>query len=243
MDAGAARDGAGDPGGVSGSRIPRLGPSDTPRTAPPGHAPGARAPRQEEGEGAAAGAKGDGQRGGLFTRFLARSGLRPRDGTFASDPGAPLWRRTFDHLEEMIAALALAVIVLAVSWGVFTRYVLRESAPWTGEIAAIGFAWLIFLGASACFRSEMHIGIDALVNLLPESLRRPLASVVDVLVIVFCAYVCWLAIGFAITTHATPTSVLRWPQSVTYAAPAVGFAFMTLRVTQHAWRRLRQQER
>jgi TRAP-type transport system small permease protein len=200
----------------------------------------------EEREGAAAGpapeAEGQAGSGGGFSRFLAASGLLNRGARPVSDPGAPLWRRAFDHLEEMIAAAALAVIVLAVSWGVFTRYVLRESAPWTGEVAAIGFAWLIFLGASACFRREMHIGIDALVNLLPAGLRRSLASVVDLLVIVFCAYVCWLAIGFAITTHATPTSVLRWPQSVTYSAPAVGFAFMTLRVTQHAWRRLRQQE-
>jgi TRAP-type transport system small permease protein len=178
-----------------------------------------------------------GQGWGALARLFAAS-----KGTPASDPDAPLWRRAFDHLEEMIAALALAVIVLAVSWGVFTRYVLRESAPWTGEIAAIGFAWLIFLGASACFRHEMHIGIDALVNLLPGTLRRPLARVVDLLVIAFCAYVCWLAIGFAITTHGTPTSVLRWPQSVTYAAPAVGFAFMTMRVVQRAWRRLRQPE-
>lgn len=156
----------------------------------------------------------------------------------APTPAPPL-RRTFDHLEEMVAALALAVVVLVVSWGVFTRYVLRESAPWTGEIAAIGFSWLIFMGASAGFRRHMHISIDALVNLLPSTARRLFGALIDVLVIAFCFYVCWLAVGFAIATHGTPTSVLRLPQSVTYAAPAVGFGFMTLRVAENAWRRFR----
>lgn len=142
----------------------------------------------------------------------------------------------------MVAASALAIVVVVVSWGVFTRYVLRESAPWTGEIAAIGFGWLIFMGASAGFRHGMHVSIDMLVNRLPRSVRRPFGVAVDLLVISFCIYVSWLAIGFAITTHGTPTPVLRLPQSVTYAAPAAGFVFMTIRVAENAWRRLRSWE-
>jgi TRAP-type C4-dicarboxylate transport system permease small subunit len=122
---------------------------------------------------------------------------------------------------------------------VLTRYVTAQPAPWSGEVAAIAFAWLIFLGASVGFKRGMHVSIDALMRILPQSIRRPLAAMVDLLVLAFCLYVTWLAIGFTVRTWDNPTSVLRLPQSVTYAAPAVGFAFMTLRYGALAWGRWR----
>lgn len=151
-------------------------------------------------------------------------------------------RLLFDHFEEIVAALAMSVVVLAVAWGVFTRYVLASSAPWTGEIAAIGFSWLIFMGAAAGFKRGMHISIDALVNLLPAPARRMFMGLIDLLVVVFCAYVCWLAIRYAITVHGSPTSVLRLPSSIPYAAPAVGFGFMALRIGTSGIARLRGRE-
>lgn len=148
-------------------------------------------------------------------------------------------RFIYGWFEEIVACGALVTVVLVVSWGVFTRYVLRESAPWTGEIAAIGFGWLIFMGASAGFKRGMHVSIDMLVNLLPRKVRRGFMVLVDLLVVVFCLYVCWLAYGYAANVVRSPTSVLRLSQAIPYSAPVVGFAFMALRTAENAWRRFR----
>ena len=51
--------------------------------------------------------------------------------------------------EEAVAGLALAVVFLSVVWGVIARYIAPQPAVWSNELATIGFAWLVFLGAAS----------------------------------------------------------------------------------------------
>ena len=80
-----------------------------------------------------------------------------------SEPARPLGRLELgrlDIVEEVIAGAALLVVVLAVCWGVLTRYVTAQPAAWSGEVAGMGFAWLVFLGAAAGFKRGLHVSID-----------------------------------------------------------------------------------
>jgi Tripartite ATP-independent periplasmic transporters, DctQ component len=81
--------------------------------------------------------------------------LAARFGPSADGPARILARR-FDLLEEFISGLALVAVILAVGWGVLSRYVSRQPAPWANEVATLAFAWLIFIGAAACFKYGMH---------------------------------------------------------------------------------------
>jgi TRAP-type mannitol/chloroaromatic compound transport system permease small subunit len=68
--------------------------------------------------------------------------------------------RMFRNWEDNVAAAALAVVFLAVSWGVLARYVAPRPAVWSGEVASLGFAWIVFVGAAAGARQHLHIGVD-----------------------------------------------------------------------------------
>ena len=103
----------------------------------------------------------------------------------------------------------------------------------------MGFAWLIFLGASAGFKHGAHVSIDMLVRALPSAVRRPIAAAVDLLVLAFCLYVGWLGIRFTIDNWDNPSAVLRLPLSITYAAVTVGFALMAVRHAEVALPRWR----
>jgi TRAP-type C4-dicarboxylate transport system permease small subunit len=149
----------------------------------------------------------------------------------------PTASRAFDHFEEAVAGTALVVVVLAACWGVVTRYVTAQPATWTGEVAAIAFAWLVFVGAAAGFKYGMHVAIDMVVALVPASPRRWLMAAADGLVIVFLATLLVLAIEFSIDAWGDPTSVLRLPRSVTYASVVVGSLCMLVRYLRVAWRR------
>ncbi|HET6467634.1 MAG TPA: TRAP transporter small permease [Geminicoccaceae bacterium] len=149
--------------------------------------------------------------------------------TEARPVAAPLLSRLLANLEEAVAGAALVIVVLAVCWGVLSRYVTAQPAPWEGEIAGIGFAWVVVLGAAAGFKRGLHVSIDLLVRRLPDALRVPLAWIVDLLVLAFVAYVTWLAVHFTMNNWTNPTPVLRLPFSVTYAALALGFLSITLR--------------
>ena len=77
-----------------------------------------------------------------------------------------------DRFEELIASIAVVVVIAAVSWGVITRYVTAQPATWAGEVATLGFAWVVFFGAAACIKYELHPEIDLLVGLTACSAEK-----------------------------------------------------------------------
>ena len=146
-------------------------------------------------------------------------------------------RHPLDYAEEAIAGAALVVVIAATCWGVLTRYVTEQPAAWSGEVAGIAFAWLVFVGAAAGVKYGAHMAIDMLVVRLPAVLRRAVLAVADATVLGFLLTVLVLAVEFSIDAWGDPTSVLRLPRSVTYASVVVGSFCMLLRYGQAARRR------
>lgn len=144
-----------------------------------------------------------------------------------ADAGAPPRVRLL--AEEILAAIALAVVIASVSWGVLTRYILERPANWTSELASICFAWSVFLGAAAAFARSENISIDAFINLLPDVLRRGVRIAADLFVLAVLVLVAFLAARFTLSTMDVPTTVLRVPQAFLYAGAAVGFILMSVR--------------
>jgi TRAP-type C4-dicarboxylate transport system permease small subunit len=131
--------------------------------------------------------------------------------------------------DEAIAIFSLLMTVGAVGWGVVTRYVTAQPAVWASEVAAIGFAWLTFFGASACFAHNAHPSIDMMVGRLPATLQRIVRFAVDLLVAVFLAYFCWLGLEFSISAWDNPTAVLRLPMTIVYGPITLAALMMLLR--------------
>ena len=145
--------------------------------------------------------------------------------------------RPFHYFEEIISGLALVVLVGAVCWGVVTRYVTATPAAWTGDIASVAFAWLIFMGSAAAFKYGMHMSIDLFWMLIPAGPRRFLGLLLDLLILAFLAYSTWLGVQFCISTMDDPMPILRWPRAILYAALMCGFACMFLRYAGIAYRK------
>lgn len=159
----------------------------------------------------------------------AESGPR-RPGRF--DP------KHLDIGEEVLACGALLVVVAAVCWGVLTRYITAQPAAWAGEVAGMGFAWLVFLGSAAGFKRGLHVSIDLLTSHLPAPLERGLAFLVQLGILAFAAYVFWLGVGFTIGNLDNPSPVLRVPQSIIYLAVTLGFLSIAIRQAVFLGRRL-----
>jgi TRAP-type C4-dicarboxylate transport system permease small subunit len=145
----------------------------------------------------------------------------------------------FDNFEEIVAGVALVIVVLAVCWGVITRYITAQPATWAGEVAGIAFAWTIFIGSSAALKRNMHVSIDMLVIFLPAPARRVVAIVGDIIVLAFLLLVFILAVEFTIEAWDNPSSVLRIPLSTIYSSVVVGVACLLLRHSQMSLSRLR----
>ena len=136
--------------------------------------------------------------------------------------------RMFRNWEDNVAAAALAVVFLAVSWGVLARYVAPRPAVWSGEVASLGFAWIVFVGAAAGARQHLHIGVDLVTARLPGAVQRGIACAVSLFLALALAYIAWLAVKIGIQSLNRPTPVLRLPSSITHAAVFVGFSSMAV---------------
>ncbi|WP_072314862.1 TRAP transporter small permease [Agrococcus sp. Marseille-P2731] len=89
-----------------------------------------------------------------------------------------------DRVVQWACVIALAVITLAVSWQVLTRYVTRDSASWTVEIASLAFVWLSMLAISLGVRQGRHMVLD-IWEYVPERrwLRITITTIASALVL------------------------------------------------------------
>jgi TRAP-type C4-dicarboxylate transport system permease small subunit len=139
-------------------------------------------------------------------------------------------RRLAAQAEEVVAGSAMVVVVLAVCWGVITRYITAQPAAWAGEVAAFAFAWCVFIGAAAVAKRGGHVAIDMLTGLLPGAAQALIGLLARVASIGFCITASVLAFQFSLANTDNPSAVLRVPLAVLYMAPAIGFALMALRM-------------
>jgi TRAP-type C4-dicarboxylate transport system permease small subunit len=65
-----------------------------------------------------------------------------------------------DKLLNISLQAILVTITCAVSWQVFSRYVLSDPSSFTEELARFLLIWLTLLGAVFAYRHKIHLGLD-----------------------------------------------------------------------------------
>ena len=100
--------------------------------------------------------------------------------------------KIFDRLEEWIISLMLLAMTGLTFYQVVLRYVFNGGLGWALELTGVFFAVMIFIGVPYGVRVSSHIGVDALVKLLPTRQMR----MVGILATLLClAYVGFVIVG------------------------------------------------
>lgn len=137
------------------------------------------------------------------------------------------WFDWADKALEAAAGVILLVIVAIVLLGVFSRYVLNLSVPWTEEVALFAFLWLIVIGAAAGTSRGLHASMDSLAAFLPPGPRAILEFAIDTVVAATCVMLLLSGSELALQSRGT-SPVLGWPNAVRFAAIPVGAALNLL---------------
>lgn len=145
-----------------------------------------------------------------------------------------------ETVEQLLMIVALVALVGAICWGVLSRYVVPTPAAWVEEVSSIAFAWLVFVGAAEVHRRSMHISVDILTALAPQSWQKVWSYIIELVVLAFCLYATYLGAKQALASIGSATSILRIPLWVNYLGFTVGFALMAFRSAQHIVRRSRR---
>jgi TRAP-type C4-dicarboxylate transport system permease small subunit len=134
--------------------------------------------------------------------------------------------------ELVLVNVGFVILLIAICWGVLSRYVIKTPASWVEEVSSIAFAWVTFVGAAEVHRRGRHVSVDLLTALLPAGPRAVLAWAVELFVAGFCCYAAWLGAQQAWVSHVSSTSMLRIPLSVGYGGLTLGFLLMAWRSAQ-----------
>jgi C4-dicarboxylate transporter DctQ subunit len=94
----------------------------------------------------------------------------------SAEPTTPLGRAV-NMIEESMIAIILGLMTAITFANVVARYVFNANILWALETTSFLFAWLVLLGASHCVKTRTHIGVDAVLNIVPRATRRALTLV------------------------------------------------------------------
>lgn len=132
---------------------------------------------------------------------------------------------------DAVLIVAVALLVIDVVWGVFTRYVMGEQAKWTEELARFLLVWVALLGGAVAFGTKGHLGVDFFVGKFHVEARKLVAVVVHLIVLFFAGAV-FLYGGMRVVFDALAmeqmTPALGWKMGYVYLALPIAGIFMAL---------------
>jgi TRAP-type C4-dicarboxylate transport system permease small subunit len=138
----------------------------------------------------------------------------------------------FKYFEELLASIAISIVVISAFYGVISRYILNNPVAWSNEVATIAFTWTVFLGAAAAWKNNKHIHLDLVYNFFPNKIKIISDWLKNIILIVFIAFALYLSIQFTITAYNKPTDILRIPFSYVDVPVVIFFSSIILRSIQ-----------
>lgn len=88
-----------------------------------------------------------------------------------------MFLRIINNLEESIISLLLASMTVLVFVEVVMRFGFNKGFMWGQELTLNISAWMVLFGVSYGIKVGSHIGVDALVKILPPKLRKIISSI------------------------------------------------------------------
>ena len=141
------------------------------------------------------------------------------------------WKKRLISVLNMVLIVAVALLLVDVVLGVFTRYVMGEQAKWTEELARFLLIWVSLLGGAVAFGEKAHLGVDFFVSKFHVEGRKITAVFVH-LVVLFFAMTIFLFGGGRMVIDALvmeqTTPALGWKMGYIYLALPISGFFIVL---------------
>ena len=88
-----------------------------------------------------------------------------------------MFTRIINSIEESVIALLLAAMTLLVFVEVVLRFGFGTGVMWAQELTLHLSAWMVLFGVSYSIKVGSHIGVDALIKILPSGVRRIVSGI------------------------------------------------------------------
>ena len=145
--------------------------------------------------------------------------------------------------EDTISHFLLLGMLVSLTLQIGIRYALSDyvTAPWTEEFARLVMVWLAFLGAASIQRSDDHISMTIVFDMLGDRAKRWIRVIGDVVTILVLVPVVWYGWKTSISLDIMYTIQLGVPFSLfAYPIPVAG-TLMIVHSVMLIYRRLRNE--
>jgi TRAP-type C4-dicarboxylate transport system permease small subunit len=144
--------------------------------------------------------------------------------------------RAMDHVNNVIVVLSSIALVLAglvLSYSVGARYFFNAPNYWQDELAIFLLVGGTFMTTAYVQARRGHIGIEAIVELLPARINRIRSIVVDIASFVFCAFFSWKSWTLfheAWVDGQVSSSTWAPPLAIPYSIMSLGMTLMSIQI-------------
>lgn len=139
------------------------------------------------------------------------------------------WAAVCNQIIVVLASVALISACLILSYSVLTRSLFRTPTYWQDEAAVFLLVGATFMTAAYVQSLRGHIGIEAIIGLLPPRINFIRQLLVDIASLVFCTFFAWKS--WTLTHEAyvdgqVSNSMWSPPLAIPYAIMAVGMTLL-----------------
>ncbi len=138
------------------------------------------------------------------------------------------------HFEEIIMVLSLSCIIVVMLFQIVRRYVFNDSLTWSEEFCRYCYIWMMFVAFAFSIHLKADLRVDAVVNLLPPSVKTALDLVSLLICLGITGFLFYHSFGTvaAVIKTGEKSVALHLPMQYVYAASVVGYGCGTLRYVQ-----------
>jgi C4-dicarboxylate transporter DctQ subunit len=138
---------------------------------------------------------------------------------------------------EFICALFLFLIAGLTIAQVILRYIFNYPLIWSEELSIIVFIYLGFIGIGVAYAQGRHLYVDALLGMLPKSIRRVIEGIALGCSTIFLLVVIVQMIKVMMVTSKVgiTTPALLLPMSVINVSLPIGCLLFLMQVVRRFW--------
>jgi len=128
--------------------------------------------------------------------------------------------RVVTSILAVICIVLFVWLVFVVTWQVFTRQVIRNSAPWTTEAATYSLVALGVIAIAYVYSERGHIAVEMFVEKLPPRAQKVQGVIIELVVVFFTVFV--------FVWGGSRVAVNAWDQSMAILPMTVGQVYLVL---------------
>jgi TRAP-type C4-dicarboxylate transport system permease small subunit len=125
------------------------------------------------------------------------------------------------RLVKGVLVCLASVMVAAILWQVFMRYVFNQPPSWTEELALLMFTWSMLLMTALGVREFFHVRMDLMLERLPMPAKDTMNRFVCLGIAAFGCYLAWAGYDYVKETVGSRSAAIGYAIEWLHAAAPV----------------------